>query len=147
MKCAAVVVLFCTAAFAYTDRGALNPEVTQDTIAQTICVRGYTKCGRPATTFSNGAKALFLKCAGLDPSTATKYELDQIIPLLLGGHPRKLDNLELQPWEEVKPKDRIEVKVQCLVCSGQVTLADAQREIVDDWQAAYHRYSRVKCAR
>ena len=33
---------------AYADRGALNPDVTQYTIAQTICVPGYTKSVRPA---------------------------------------------------------------------------------------------------
>ena len=70
-----------------------------------------------------------------------------IIPLALGGHPRKLDNLELQPWDEAKRKDRIEGKLQCLVCSGQIALADARREIVEDWQATYHRYARVKCRR
>jgi hypothetical protein len=41
----------------------------------------------------------------------------------------------------------LEVKLQCLVCSGQVKLETAQREIVEDWQAAYHRYARVKCHR
>jgi hypothetical protein len=139
--------LACVAVQAFADRGALNPDVAQGTIAQTICVAGYTKSVRPATSFTNGVKALLLKRAGLDPSTATDYELDHIIPLALGGHPRKLDNLELQPWGEATRKDRIEVKLQCLVCSGQVALADAQREIVDDWEAAYHRYARVKCRR
>ena len=52
-----------------------------------------------------------------------------VIPLALGGHPRKLDNPELQPWDEAMRKDRIEVKLHCLVCSGQVSLTDAQREI------------------
>jgi hypothetical protein len=99
-------------------------------------VHGYTK---PATSFTNGVKALLLRRAGLDPSSATEYELDHVIPLALGRHTRKLDNLELQPWDETKRKDRIEVKRQCLVCAGQVELADAQREILEDWQAAYHR--------
>lgn len=31
-------------------------------------------------------------------------------------------------------KDRIETKLQCLVCSGQVKLATAQREILEDWR-------------
>ena len=69
------------------------------------------------------------------------------IPLALGGHPRKLDNLELQPWDEAKRKDRIDVKLHCLVCAGQVALLDTQREIVEDWQVAYHRYARAKCLR
>jgi len=140
-------LLACIAVQAFADRGALNPDVTQDTIAQIICMPGYTKSVRPATSFTNGVKALLLKREGLDPSTALDYELDHIIPLALGGHPRNMDNLELQPWDEARRKDRVEVKLQCLVCSGQVALADAQKEIVDDWRGAYHRYARVKCRR
>jgi hypothetical protein len=62
------------------------------------------------------------------PYLTISYELDHIIPLAIGGHPRNLDNLGLQPWEEAKRKDRIEVKLQCLVCAGQVALANAQRD-------------------
>lgn len=132
------------------DRGALNPDVTQETIDQTICVPGYTKTVRPSTRFTNGVKQMLLKRAGRDPAEASEYELDHVIPLALGGHPRKLENLALQPWEGengAKRKDRIEVKLQCLVCYRQVTLANAQHEIASDWQAAYHRYARVKCHR
>ena len=139
--------LACVAVQALADRGALNPDVTQDTIAQTICVPGYTKSLRPATSFTNGVKALLLKRASLDPSSGTDYQLDHIIPLALGGHPRELDNLELQPWDEAKRKDRIEVKLQCMVCSGQVSLGTAQSEILRDWEATYHRYAKIKCAR
>ncbi|MEK6209934.1 MAG: YHYH domain-containing protein [Pseudomonadota bacterium] len=133
-----------------TDRGTLNPNVTQATITQTICVPGYTKSVRPATSYTNGVKRILMQRAGINPAVASYYELDHIIPLALGGHPRKLDNLELQIWEGengAKRKDRIEVKLQCLVCSGQVKLATAQREILDNWQAAYHKYARVKCHR
>jgi len=132
---------------AFADRGALNSDVTQATIARTICVPHYTQNVRPASSFTDGVKQLLLKRGGLDPSTAADYELDHIIPLAIGGHPRNLDNLQLQPWEEAKRKDRIEVKLQCLVCAGQIALSDAQREIVDDWHAAYHRYAGVKCDR
>lgn len=43
------------------------------------------------------------------------FELDHTIPLALGGHPRNLNNLMLQPWEGhdgAKRKDRLEVKLQ-----------------------------------
>lgn len=60
------------------------------------------------------------------------------------------ENLMLQPWEGedgAKRKDRLEVKLQCLVCSGQVPLDEAQDAIYTDWQAAYHLYARTKCHR
>jgi cytochrome c-type biogenesis protein CcmH/NrfF len=93
---------------------------------------------------------MYFQRAQLNPRLAQAYELDHIIPLTLGGHPRNLDNLALQIREGengAKRKDRIEEKLQCLVCSGQVTLATAQRDILEDWQAAYDRYARVKCRR
>ena len=139
-------ILLCfTLSPAFVARGSLNPDVTQATIQQTICVSGYTKQVRPAASYTNGVKDLMMKRAVF--ARNSDYTLDHIIPLAIGGHPRELDNLQLQPWEEAKRKDRIEVKLQCLVCSGQVPLAAAQHEISEDWVAAYHRYSRVKCLR
>ena len=69
------------------------------------------------------------------------------MPLALGGNPHALDNLQLQPWPEARRKDRIEVKLQCLVCSGQVSLKEARTAIATDWQAAYRRYASVPCHR
>jgi len=62
-------LLFFSQLLVFADRGALNPDVAQDTIAQTICVAGYTKSVRPVTSFTNGVKMLLLKRAGLDPSS------------------------------------------------------------------------------
>ena len=75
-----------------------NPDVTQETIGQTICVSGYTKTVRPSTSYTKGVKLKLLREAGIDESFAGQYELDHIIPLAVGGHPRKLSNLTLQPW-------------------------------------------------
>jgi hypothetical protein len=41
----------------------------------------------------------------------------------------------------------MDVKRRCLLRTEQIAPAEAQREILDDWQAAYHRCARVKCAR
>lgn len=129
---------------------ALNPDVRQSTIAETICTPGYTKDVRPSTTYTNGVKFKLMRERGLDTANASDYELDHIIPLALGGHPRNLKNLMLQPGEGedgAKRKDRLEVKLQCLVCSGQVTLELARDGIFDNWQSAYQRYAKVKCQR
>ena len=71
---------------------ALNPDVHQDTIDKTICVSGYTKTVRPSTSYSNGVKDKLLRQAGIDLSERPNYELDHIVPLALGGHPRSLNN-------------------------------------------------------
>jgi len=125
----------------------LNEAVRQETILQTICVSGYTKSIRPPTAFTNKIKLGLIKREGLDASKSGEYELDHIIPLAIGGHPRKAENLILQPWDSASRKDRLEVKLQCLVCNGQVALEEAQTAIFDDWEAVYHSYSKVKCGR
>lgn len=126
---------------------AVDPAITPETIQQTICQANYTLTVRPYTSYTRKVKRELLRESGHSQEDEDKYELDHIVPLVLGGHPSSRDNLTLQLWPEAKRKDRIEVKLQCLVCSGQVPLAQAQQEMYSDWQAAYGKYSRVKCHR
>lgn len=117
---------------------ALNPDVTDESLGQTICVTGYTTTVRPLTTYTNGIKAKLVREAGLDGSHMADYELDHIIPLAVGGHPRKLSNLQLQPWhgeDGATEKDGLERQLQRMVCDGQLALADAQFCIAEDWHA------------
>jgi cytochrome c-type biogenesis protein CcmH/NrfF len=126
---------------------ALNPDVTPETIAQTICVPGYTATVRPGSSYVTGIKEKIGRDAGLPSEVAGAMILDHIIPLALGGHPRQPSNLQLQELGESRRKDHIEIKLQCLVCSGQVPLDEARAAIAIDWQAAYHQFARVKCHR
>lgn len=122
---------------------ALNPDVRQETIHQTICVPGYTASVRPSTNYTNGVKAKLLRETGRPPAAASDFELDHRVPLALGGHPRNLKNLELQPWEGedgAKKKDCLERRLQRLVCAGSEPLASAQLAIYQDWKDAYRRY-------
>ena len=115
---------------------ALNPDVAAESLAQTVCVAGYTATVRPLTTYTKGVKAKLLRESGLDASHMADYELDHIIPLGVGGHPRKLSNLTLQPWvgeNSAKEKDKLEHRLQRMVCGGQIHLVDAQFCIAEDW--------------
>src|SRR5262245_533733 len=60
---------------------------------------------------------------------------------------REPSNLQLQDTAESYRRDRLEKKLQCLVCTGQVPLSEARTEIAKDWQAAYHRFAQIKCRR
>ena len=145
----AILGLFLVGASSDFDSGAFNPRVTQETIEQTICMPGYTKELRPSTNITYFVKQRLLKRSGRDRAEAFQYKLDHIVPVSLGGHPSKIENFELQRRGAAnrKRKSEIEAKRPCLVCSGEVTLADAQREFSNDWQAAYDRYALVKCQR
>ena len=126
---------------------ALNSDVTPDTISGTICTAGYTKAIRPSTTYTNGVKFKLMREAGVDQSQSADYALDHIVPLVLGGSPRSRQNLRLLTARENSRKSRIEVKLRCMVCSGQLPLQTAQEAIYNDWQGAYHQYATVKCQR
>jgi hypothetical protein len=122
---------------------ALNPDVTEATVNETICVSGYTKSVRPATSYTHGVKAKLLGEEEIDASKMSDYELDHIVPLALGGHPRKLSNLMLQRWDGPQGahmKDILEVRLQKLVCQGKVGLTEAQICIAQDWEACAVKY-------
>jgi hypothetical protein len=124
---------------------ALNPDVDEETIDHTICKSGYTKVVRPATSYTNGVKKKLMRDAGIDAARIGDYELDHIVPLELGGHPRKFSNLMLQPWEGehgAKAKDALETHLKSLVCRGNLDLTDAQVCIARDWEACALRYPR-----
>ena len=125
----------------------LNQDITQANIQDTICRKGFTKTIRPAVIYTNGVKFKLMREAGIPEEDADKYELDHIVPLAVGGHPRKLANLMLQPYEGTlgaRQKDRLELKLQNMVCNGELDLATAQREIGSDWVTAYTKYIRHK---
>lgn len=123
--------------------GVLFVDVRQDNTAATICVSGWTATVRPSTSYTQGVKMKLLREAGIDPRQAINYELDHFVPLALGGHPRSLDNLWLQSWDgqwSAKVKDRLERKLQVMVCSGNLRLSAARSAIQKDWKAAYRKY-------
>lgn len=122
---------------------SLNADVTEETIRQTICVPGYTKAIRPSSSYTNGVKKKLLREAGRDESRMSAYELDHIVPLALGGNPRNLTNLALQPWagsHGAWRKDSLEIRLRELVCQGDITLTDAQYCIAEDWEACAVKY-------
>ena len=123
----------------------LNPDVTEDTLDSTICVSGYTKTVRPPVSYTNKLKLALMKLDGIPRSRASEFELDHHVPLTLGGAPKDPRNLQLQAWAvtmrgwtgetAAKVKDKIEVKLNHLVCSGAMPLAEAQVCIWNDWRA------------
>jgi hypothetical protein len=106
--------------------GVLNPDVTQATIASTICRRGWTKTIRPPVSYTNALKERGLQQYGLrGPPSA--FQEDHLISLELGGNPTDPRNLWPEPYPRASAVDRIENELNHLVCSGRITLAEGQR--------------------
>jgi len=122
-----------------TTPGAIDPEVTQDNIHQTICVEGWTKKVRPPNGYT---RALKRRQLGPDDNPAD-YEMDHLIPLSIGGAARDERNLWVQRWHGrwgAYTKDRLEIKLQHLVCAEELSLREARDAIARDWIAAYGRF-------
>jgi len=114
----------------------INPAVTQETIATTICVPGWTKTVRPWARYTAGIKINLIRELEIPEELLVDFELDHRIPLALGGAPSEPRNLELQPWDEAVEKDRIETCLSRAVCGGTIRLDEARRLIWSDWRTA-----------
>jgi hypothetical protein len=120
-------------AFAAEPAGpALNPAMTQATITETICTTGWTRTVRPNVADMKRIKAGMLAAVGETIDHRNEYELDHVVPLALIDR----RNLALQPIDEAREKDAVEVCLSSLVCQGKVTLDDAQSAIFEDWRKA-----------
>jgi hypothetical protein len=106
--------------------GALNPDVTQATIGSTICVSGWTRTVRPPASYTHELKLRQMSEYGVSGSPSD-YQEDHFISLELGGDPTDPRNLWPEPYPRARDVDRIENELNADVCSGRLTLAEAQR--------------------
>ena len=78
---------------------------------------------------------------GIEQHSPGQYEVDHLIPLELGGS-NDIANLwpeAASPKSGFHEKDQVENYLHDQVCSGAISLKDAQTQIATDWLAVYHR--------
>lgn len=132
----------------YPDRtrtpGATNPAITQENVYENICNRDWsTKSVRPPAHYTNTLKLEQIREYGDADDNPHDYEEDHLIPLELGGSPDDPRNLWPEPYDTsipdggAKSKDRVESFLHKQVCSGGISLRDAQLEIANDWYRVY----------
>ncbi|MGZ4338688.1 MAG: hypothetical protein ACXVQ3_01400 [Gaiellaceae bacterium] len=105
--------------------GVLNPAVTQATIASTICRGGWTRTIRPPVSYTNVLKARGLHQYGLR-GPPSGFQEDHLISLELGGDPVDPRNLWPEPYPRASAVDAIENDLNHRVCTGALSLAEAQ---------------------
>jgi hypothetical protein len=119
--------------------GSTNPDVDQDNIDETICVSGWTKTVRPATSYTNRLKVEQIEEYGYDNTDVADYQEDHLIPLGVGGNPSDPRNLWPQPrygTQNAGDKDAVEATLHHAVCDGRADLVEAQNAIATDWTTA-----------
>ena len=114
--------------------GAIFPNVT----TQQICQSGYASSVRNVPT---SEKDQVYAEYSIYHHYAGQYEVDHLVSLELGGS-NDIANL----WPEAaspKPgfheKDQVENYLHDQVCSGAMSLSDAQTQIATNWLAVYNR--------
>ena len=106
--------------------GVLNPDVTQVNIRSTICRHGWTATIRPPVGYTNALKRRQMRLYG-ETGSMSDYQEDHLISLELGGSPTDPRNLWPEPYPRASDVDRIENDLNAQVCSGVLTLAQAQQ--------------------
>jgi hypothetical protein len=106
--------------------GVLNPDVTQANIRSTVCRHGWTSTIRPPTDYTNDLKRKQMRQYG-EIGSLSDYQEDHLISLELGGDPTDPRNLWPEPYPRAAEVDKIENELNAEVCSGQLTLAQAQQ--------------------
>lgn len=124
--------------------GATNPAITQENIRDTICnPRWSTRSVRPDESYTHRLKIQQIREYGYADTRLRDYEEDHFIPLNLGGNPTDPRNLWPEPYAASIPdggvaaKDQVENYLHAEVCSGGLTLEQAQHEIAEDWYRVY----------
>lgn len=119
--------------------GAIDPNVTEQDIDDTICVPHYTATVRPSSAVTRRLKLDLMRTYAIS-GEPSDYELDHFIPLELGGCSDCVANLWPEPYEGdfgAREKDIVENHLHHLVCKHAITLSDAQAAIVRDWVQIY----------
>jgi hypothetical protein len=127
--------------------GALNPEVTQANILETVCRSAWLEGIQPSASYIDGLKAQQIEALQLSGGP-TDYEEDHLVPLCAGGHPTDARNL----WRErvsgdwnYKVKDLLETWVCKSLCRGDLTLEAARGAFLEpDWRRRYLQWVQVE---
>jgi hypothetical protein len=107
--------------------GVADPQVTQPNIATTICTDGWSRGVRPPVSYTSPLKVKQMTEYGLAGSP-DGYQEDHLISLELGGHPTDPRNLWPEPIDRARVVDGIENDLHHQVCSGDLTLSEAQQQ-------------------
>jgi hypothetical protein len=127
----------CVAQLPYPDPTCTPGAVFSDVTADEVCTSGYSSTVRNVPTSEKDE--VYVEY-GVVTHTTGEYEVDHFIPLELGGS-NDISNLWPEPASPTPgfhEKDKVENYLHKQVCSGAMSLSDAQNAIASDWLAVYN---------
>jgi hypothetical protein len=116
---------------------SLTPGAVLSTEASKICVSGYSSTVRNVSAATK--KQVYAEYGVSYPQATGAYEVDHFIPLEIGGS-NDIKNLWLEPASPspgFHQKDQFEDFEHDQVCSGKISVQEAQSRMVSDWYFYY----------
>ena len=131
----------CVAHGGLPDSACTPGAIFTNATVQQICTYGYTSSVRNVP-FSEKDQAYAEY--GIYHHYSGQYEVDHLVPLELGGS-NDIANLwpeAANPTPGFHQKDQVENYLHDQVCSGAMSLKEAQIQIATNWLAVYNRMSK-----
>ncbi len=122
----------------FTPDSRLTPGAATLAGAEAVCAQANTK----NKEVSPAVRQRVFREYGITNAKPEAYEVDYLVTPALGGAD-DLRNLWPHSYAAVwnaRVKDALEDRLRDMVCSGNLDLAEAQREIAENWIAAYKKY-------
>lgn len=120
----------------YPDKGCTPGDAFPNVSTQELCQSGYTASVRNVT--SETKKQIYEEY-GIHTHKTGAYEVDHFIPLEIGGS-NDISNLwpeAAAPEPGFHEKDIVENYLHEQICSGRMSIQQAQTEIITDWLKVY----------
>ncbi len=126
----------CVTVNGVQDKDCTPGAIIQGVTADQICVFGYSQSVR---NVPESLKNQVYQEYGITTHNTGEYEVDHLISLELGGS-NDISNLWPEaavPTPGFHEKDKVENYLHQQVCSGKMSLQEAQQKITNDWKEVY----------
>ncbi len=123
----------------FLPNSSLTPGAVRSVTAADVCTADYAHFAR---NVSIEEKDEVYREYGIMHHAPHQYEVDHLIPLEIGGSNKKRNlwpqPMFTQPWN-AHVKDKLENRLHDLVCSGRLSMSQAQQMIATNWITTYQQ--------
>jgi hypothetical protein len=141
--CLTLIAIYTRPADRSIPKNNLTPGETRNVSLGDVCREENVQEDAAVRTVPVSLRQQVFREYGIDDMRPNAYEVDYLITPELGGATDSIRNLWPEPYSSVwnaHVKDELEQRLHGLVCTGQIDLATAQRDISRDWIGAYKKY-------
>ena len=113
--------------------------ILADATLASICRPGYARRERPPLSYTEPIKRADMIAYGHQDQRLSRFVLDHLVPLELGGSGYSRGNMWIQSVAQGHAKDEVENYLASEACARRIGLRSAQDAIAHDWLAIWQR--------